>query len=616
MEVRFSKAAFVRSYVIPALVLFAVPAAGLWFSGHAVRTYDADFREGAIAAVQKDSALSPAERAEAIEGYRQVRASTVCAEFGNDVSSQPEWVQDLCGDYRQLGWMGRLSSWGLGLGLFALLVVLLCSLIAFASRPAQYSSFRTGWHLLRVVASLETVLQGVLLLMLSYWVTALWFDRYFPKLILVVGALVLVTAWRIVRAIFQAPVEPLLVEGEIIDEERAPELWKRVRAICSRLGTEPPQTIVGGIDDNFFVTEGQISLGGTILEGRTLFVSLSLLKTMDVEEADAVLAHEMAHFSGGDTQFSKKLSPLIGQYMNYLDALQGSVLSLPVFYFMLFYWSLFQLSLGRTSRQRELRADRIAAETTSPGHMAQALIKVGAYASFRGRVMESLFEHDRTHDQIGIPQRVAQGFAGYARSEKLAFDLHEAAFPHPFDTHPSLRERLANVGEVVSDTEYAEILARPVGASWFDSIAEAEALEARLWTAYEARFASAHEESLAYRYLPSTEEEWALVERHFPAIEIPGKKPGVTLRLDHRGIRLSTWDDDVPFERIKACTVNEQLFMKRLEIRLVDGRLIGGARTIRLGALQMKGDDFLALFNRYYARHQAAVAHHSETGVG
>ena len=130
----------------------------------------------------------------------------------------------------------------------------------------------------------------------------------------------------------------------------SPALWARVDGLCRRLGTAPATHIVGGVDDNFFVTEHPVHLGPHVLTGRTLFVSLSLLKRLDRGEADAVLAHEMAHFSGGDTEYSKRTSPLLARFRTYLGALHEGGLSWPVFNFMLLYWSLVQLALSASSR--------------------------------------------------------------------------------------------------------------------------------------------------------------------------------------------------------------------------------------------------------------------------
>jgi Zn-dependent protease with chaperone function len=76
-----------------------------------------------------------------------------------------------------------------------------------------------------------------------------------------------------------------------------------------------------------------------------------------------------------------------------------------------------------SSRAREFRADRLAAELTSPASMAGALCRVAAYSSDRARVEASLFERDSGHDRLDNGSRVAAGFLNYARGPHLVSDL-------------------------------------------------------------------------------------------------------------------------------------------------------------------------------------------------
>jgi Zn-dependent protease with chaperone function len=71
--------------------------------------------------------------------------------------------------------------------------------------------------------------------------------------------------------------------------------------LSHEIGTAAPDHVIVGIDDTFFVTEHPVAIQGARCKGRTLFVSLSLLRTMPEDERTAVLAHELAHFSGYDT---------------------------------------------------------------------------------------------------------------------------------------------------------------------------------------------------------------------------------------------------------------------------------------------------------------------------
>jgi Zn-dependent protease with chaperone function len=443
MSKAFTKASFARSYVVPALLMFAIPVTGYVFGSHAIRSYDRSFLESLSAAVESDAELSPARKQEITGFYQQNRASRLCSDAEGRASLPPGYAEDGCGELRQFGWIAQASAGSIALGLLSLLVALGCVGVSFSSRELQYRSFVLGWSFLRTASAVQVITQGFLAVMLSFWVTAFFFERYFIKLIAIAGIAALVAVASVVIAIFKKVDDKLTVEGETLTREKSPELWTRIRELCARLNTQAPDQIIGGIDDNFFVTEHPVHIGDRALQGRSLFVSLSLLKRLEKHEADAILAHEMAHFSGGDTVYSKKLAPVLSRYATYLEGLYEGGLSRPVFYFMLFYWSLFHLSLGKERRERELRADKLAADMTSSASVANALLKVAAYASYRARVENKLFERNSTHSNLDIAHSVAVGFTEYARSPQLGGDIEiEGAFPHPFDSHPSLPSAL------------------------------------------------------------------------------------------------------------------------------------------------------------------------------
>jgi Zn-dependent protease with chaperone function len=599
---------FIRTYVFPALFLFALPALGFWFFGHAERTYDERYREAVLAQLDADETLEAEARAEARSFYASVPASVICD------SDQPEMTEgmEVCSHYRQFSW-GRAAAFvSLSLGVASVLLAIACAGLSFLSRGAQYVSFLVGWNAFRVASSAQVLLQGAIAVGLSYWMTAVWIERFAPKLILMVAVIALIAMYKVLVSIFRRVTEPLMVAGELIREQDAPELWAHVRALCVRLQTEPPAQIIAGIDDNFFVTEGKVSLTGQIVEGRTLFVSLSLLKTLERDEADAVLAHEMAHFSGGDTRFSRKLSPLLSRYNVYLHALAEGGLTLPIFYFMLFYRALFELSLGRTSRQREHRADGIAAEVTGPNSVAKALLKVGAYSSYRGRVEHVLFSQEQALAQLGIPARVAQGFTSYAGAPEVLSDLQGASFPHPFDTHPSLEARVEAVGASIAEADYPRILQSPVRHSWFSAIRTATAIESRMWNEYERNFAAAHDRDLAFRFEPHTPEERAHVEKYFPPQSF-ALKNGSEVALSFTGVAVRDGSTELHFEDVASCSVQERMFKKYLDIKLVKGHA-DRKRSLCLGDFVQGGDPFVEAFNRYYGRHLAMKAYQRENG--
>src|SRR5207344_42209 len=92
-------------------------------------------------------------------------------------------LSDVCSSQRQFGWIRRISLASIAIGLLALLFASACVGVSLLSQRALFSGFLVGWHVLKVAALLQAIGQGIVLVMLSYWMTVVWFDTYVPKLI-------------------------------------------------------------------------------------------------------------------------------------------------------------------------------------------------------------------------------------------------------------------------------------------------------------------------------------------------------------------------------------------------------------------------------------------------
>lgn len=603
---------FLRAYAFPVVWLFALPAFALWFAGHAMERFDARFMAVVEPQIQRATDLDAEQKRSALEYYRALPPSMACLDTKPELADYRESLGEACSDVRQYGWIRDLSRGSLGLGAASVVFALLCAAASFVSRTSQYVSFVLGWNVLKLVGAAQTVMQGALAVLLSYWMTALWTERYFPKLILIAGVLALLGVYKVVVAIFRRPPTGIDVEGELVEESSSPELWARIRALSTQIGTAPPDHVVAGIDDNFFVTEGEVRVGERTLKGRTLYVSLSLLRILKRSEAEAVLSHELGHFAGGDTGHSKKMSPMIARFWQYMQALHEGLITRPIFHFMLAYYGLFALALGRSNREREFAADTLAAKHTSARDIAHSLVKIGAYASYRGRVEEALFERNEQHEHVGIAERVARGFSGYANTEAVHFDLHEAVTPHPFDSHPPLSERLKNVAFNLERTQYESVLLEPSESSWVEGIGGGAEMEQRMWSAYESRFAAAHELALAYRYEPADDQERAHVEKFFPPVSFAGKEGAPSVAFDYEKITHGEWQEGpLPYEQVSSAAVDERLFKKYLDLTLSGSGLFKGKRSICLSKVE-DPDGVLAAFNRYYGRHRHMVEQRAE----
>jgi Zn-dependent protease with chaperone function len=517
---------FLKNGALMLLALFVIPALTFWFSQHAL---DAEGERLSLH-VEEAGGVLPQHPDGEIAAINKL--PDICAlpdKFG-------ELRTQLCPRFGSTWQFYRahiLALWSLIGGAVFLLVIALLGWLAFVNRRLRLSSFIVGRQLMMYVGAATVIIQGALGVWLSFWLTAFFWHLYIPKLILIVALLVLVGIFLIVRAIFTKPAWDDAIEGELIDEAAAPRLWNRIRQMAEELQTAPPRYLIAGIDTNFFVTEAPLSVQGQRLEGRKLFVSIPLLRQLETTEADAVLAHELAHFAGGDTRDSAQLGAQLMQYDLYVNNIREAGIAWLVWPFMDFYRLIFELALARDSRTREHRADRTAAKLVSAEAIAHSLVRIGAYATYRAHTESELFgQHDKLDENVGIAARVAQGLHPWAASSAFTEAMTNAHIPHPFDSHPPLDERMRGVNCVIPPENFAQLVTTVPTATWAEEIQDAEAVEARLWAGYEKEFAYAHEISLAHRYDPTRANERELVLKYFPPEQFATRKGAIEINCE------------------------------------------------------------------------------------
>ena len=105
-----TSAGFIRAYVLPALLLFAIPVAGYLFADYADGAWDRQFLE---VAEQSASRHPSADTAAELAYYRATPPSRLCAD---GPAAHPEmgplFFVEMCGDYKHVGWIRSASANG------------------------------------------------------------------------------------------------------------------------------------------------------------------------------------------------------------------------------------------------------------------------------------------------------------------------------------------------------------------------------------------------------------------------------------------------------------------------------------------------------------------------
>lgn len=240
---------------------------------------------------------------------------------------------------------------------------------------------------------------------------------------------------------------------------------------------------------------------------------------------------------------------MIQKVQTYMDILFASLLTRPIFYFIMFFMALFQVSFQKMSREREKRADLLAAETTGSGqHLITGLMKIIGYAQFREVFENSLFDKKQQLQKLDLLNTMRVGFQSHVK-ENIGKEILEEKSSHPFDSHPTLFERMEALKVQISPEKVQEIVSTIPTQSWYHDIHDAEKIEAMLMEGYEASFKRDHERALAIQYMPDTEEERIIVEKFYPAKTFTGKG-GETIVIDYEKITASADKQTVYFKNI------------------------------------------------------------------
>jgi heat shock protein HtpX len=247
-----------------------------------------------------------------------------------------------------------------------------------------------------------------------------------------------------------------------------PKLYGMVESLSHKIGVKMPKVMIANIGlPNAFAY-------GSPMTGSSVAVTTGLLTTLEDEEVEAVIGHELGHLKHRDVQVMMFASvlPAIFYFIGYSLMLSGwfgggrrnggAAAVLVGLGCMAIYWIL-TLFVLRLSRLREYYADRRSAMTVEDGarKLSEGLAKIvtatsqmRSYRREAGGVnsFKALFISDPDHaelDAVNLPQardltadqRLVQSVL--ARKVTLADRIMEA-----LSTHPNITKRLKALQEL------------------------------------------------------------------------------------------------------------------------------------------------------------------------
>jgi Zn-dependent protease with chaperone function len=232
--------------------------------------------------------------------------------------------------------------------------------------------------------------------------------------------------------------------GPALEKSAYPQLFRVIEEVSEGTRQAMPADVYLVNDVNAWVTHrgGIMGFGSR----RVMGIGLPLLQTLTVPELKAVLAHEFGHYHSGDVA----IGPWIYKTRAAIARTVSGVHDTWLEGLFLWYGRQFLKVTHGVSRQQEFIADAIAANLCGPDAMARALRRVAALGpAFASYVQQEVMPVLRA----GFLPPVATGFNVFisaervaAMSDKILTIVETQTEADPFDTHPTLRERLNALG--------------------------------------------------------------------------------------------------------------------------------------------------------------------------
>ena len=522
-------AALVRNALLKG---FSIPVALLGFYAIAPTWLNHNLQGNARTAIEADRSLTVRQTEERVAFFTHL-------DFEKISRQPPKGLERLKANLDEGGitdqfWRLRAGAYTAGALVGLLAAVAFATIIlnrqAKRSRDDLIRAYRLAWKL-SVGAALTKIV--LLIPLLSYGIfelTTLAMERYFPKLILIIVIGGVIALWKGSKILLQrVPLEYTEDMARPILSDEAPELWAEIRRAATALKTNPPDHILVGMQLNFYVTEMTVNYSGGRLEGRTLYLSLPLLRQLGIDEVMAIVGHELGHFRGDDTQLTRVFYPMRFKVDATLHALaQSGWVGWSSLHALLFFRRSFGETEQQMSREREFLADRAGAELTSAEIAARALIKTHVYTKAFTELVRK--QTDGADDIFATPLApfIKSTFGG---GTQFWSDLMATATPHPLDSHPPLKLRLTALGAATDPVAAAEIAVTEATIAYDAWLLDKGDLFDKIVQRASNQMTRMRSRMTALKADYTTKEGQQLLESHFPPVQWKSRASGLWIKI-------------------------------------------------------------------------------------
>jgi len=427
-------------YLAPLLILVALPAVGIVCTLIINTIYDLE----------------------------QIRAACSIPEIQQEHASA-------CSDVEQISLLRDASSLALLASLFIPLVYHGVAILVGRNRLLVAIVFSTLVKLSILLTVALVLIDGLIFIFSLYWSFALTISRIPIGLLAAVGLGAIFAALGLLRSIFALGRRlELTIVGKKLALSDNESLIGGIRSIAAKMGARPPDHVVVGLDPAFFVTSANVVVIGEskklTLTGETLYLSAPLLRILKPDELTAVVAHELGHFVGRDTLYSRRFAPIYVQLNHSLDRLSNiehlsDVAKLPGLALLSILMTIFASKERAIGRTRELEADKKAASIAPSEALISALVKIGLVARRWGELREENIEALNNGMFLNnLCQTFAEAILTMTDHDealsRMLLVLENERVSHPTDTHPTNAERATNLNvdiDAVVNASFSEL---------------------------------------------------------------------------------------------------------------------------------------------------------------
>ncbi|MGZ8251554.1 MAG: M48 family metallopeptidase [Methylophilaceae bacterium] len=476
--------------ILLALILFAIPILGYLTSLYVASSYETQFKE----------ILVPRQISESEYINKGLSYLGVCS-VGGTLRSNPDWTE-ICSAADEIMLARQAVYATAALGVFLVSLIFIAKFISGTNRKKLAKIFGPTVRIVMFLLAISVLAQAALFIYSIYTLESSAIHRVHGGILLIVGIAAIVGCYNLLKSavgFFRTP--PSWLRAKSLSKEDNPELYNLVESISTTLNSQGPNNIVVGLEPNFFVTSNEVQLGGSDgpnLKGRTLYLSLSLMRIFTKNELISVIGHELGHFRGEDTEYSKKFAPIYSKLSTGLQQMQGDqqnvgvIATLPAVALLNLCLEQFATVERTIGRERELIADKAGAEASSSKDLARALIKVSLYTSqwdaLTKKHIELLSEGNYFHNLALTYSEICGSLHSELNWSEAQNILGQYVQTHPIDTHPPMSERLNALGIPISEIELIDV--RPAEDASILLIPNADEYEKEM-TLFEIKFLQA-----------------------------------------------------------------------------------------------------------------------------